>query len=627
MAVDPTTKQNDKSRKHVRNVASVVPVLPLLPSDKKWRKPSQSVNEIVEPEHPSSAELGESKPSPSPLPEPKEAVEETDIHSSNELDAPAQEPIHSHIPSVNGLNQDPAIKEDLAVAVPQAHEGSPPDSFSDTAQTDVVQEEEAHTARSRTSTLIAYEVGEVAGASPSIQSERERHSIGRDQHTEGVKTNAIAEPTQVQSLEDDTQASDPDNTSVHRSNTTGLTDYSSTAGESTLETVVMESQRPVKPSGFIHRQSEVAPEAIANGYSSYASRTDKSSHQANTSVSSQPPRLPSLQEHLLFLATTKSASDLAIQLNQPDRAYRPTVHNVHSLFLMRSPRIASLAAEYDQATSMKLLNLFPVRNVLPHAFDAALRFFYSDQTLTAESLLSPQILRDKQAKVQSLDYIMSYWIAGVELGLDPIKARAYEFVQQIIGWDTVEVVVKEIQGLRHAEEFLTDGQDKLEIRGIADTLLSFVAQLFVEGLNMQEFKLDPNAQVTAFPTRLSHLENRPNNPALSAMVFGSLPSQAMPAPSVSSVASAILLNLSFNELQLLVSELIAWHGTAAQNALQYLIHLREERREQIVSNTAISNKDRLNHSAAWDAAGWKEFIHDGRLDRKRVGYLLPTRGR
>lgn len=628
MAVDPTTKQNDKSRKHVRNVASVVPVLPLLPSDKKWRKPSQSVNEIGLSEPSSSVELSESKPSSTPLAEPKEAVEvPSDTHSSNEADAQTQELVDSQEPAVNGLGKDTTDEDVQSSTVAAQVEDSYPDPVLGTTHSTLEEQEEDTRTRSRTSTLIANEVGEVVGISPLVQSVRGTQDTVPIEHVDEVGEIAIPEAAQVQSLEEDTQGSDPDNTSVQRSNTTGLTDYSSTAGESTLETVIMENRRPVKTSGFSHRQSEVAPEALPNGYSPYASRTEKSSHQASASVSSQPPRLPSLQEHLLFLATTKSASDLAIQLNQPDRAYRPTAHNVHSLFVMRSPRVATLAAEYDQTTSTKVLNLFPVRNVLPHAFDAALRFFYSDQTLTAESLLSPQILRDKQAKVQSLDYIMSYWIAGVELGLDPIKARAYEFVQQIIGWDTAEIVVKEIQGLRHAEEYLSEGQDKLEIRGIADTLLSFVAQLFVEGLNMQDFKLDPNAQVTAFPAHLSHLENRPNNPALSAMVFGSLPAQAMPAPSVHSVASAILLNMNYNDLQLLVSELIAWHGTPAQDAMLYLIHLREERREQIVSNTAISNKDRLAHSAAWDAAGWREFIHDGRLNRERVGYLLPTRGR
>lgn len=625
MAVDPSTKTNDKSRKHVRNVASVVPVLPLLPSDKKWRKPSQAVDEIAEPERVASVELGQPKHSPTPLSELKEAVEAIKgAQDSNELDAQIQEPPLIE-PSVNGPDDNYIIGNDSTNAESQA-EHSTPDTVEDTVQSALEEHEEDLHPRSRSSTLIAHEVGEAAETSPLAQPDplpvraAEIETIGETRGT------GVTEPTHVQSIEEDTQGSDPDNTSVYRSNTTGLTDYGSTAGESNLETVSMETQRPAKPSGFIHRQSEVAPEALSNGYSPYASRTEKASHRINASVSSQSPRLPSLQEHLLFLATTKSASDLAIQLNQPDRAYRPTVHNVHSLFVMRSSRIASLTPEFDQATSTKLINLFPVRNILPHAFDAALRFFYSDQTLTADSLLSPQILRDKQAKVHNLDYIMSYWIAGVELGLDPIKARAYEFVQQIVGWDTVEVVVKEIQGLRYAEELLSDSHDNFEIRGIADTLLSFVAQLFVEGLNMQEFNLDPHAQVTAFPARLSHLENRPNNPALSAMVFGSLPAQAMPAPSVDSVASAIMLNMNFNELQLLVSELIAWHGTPAQNALRYLIHLREERRDQIISNTAISNKDRLSHSTAWDPAGWKEYIHDGQLKRERVGYVLPTRG-
>lgn len=609
MAVDPSNKSNDKSRKHTRNVASVVPVLPLPPSDKKWRKPS--INESVSPKPEASVELQESRPAPTTDEKPVEV--QKDAQATNVLDAQTQESVRTHGTPTNGLSNH---INDSVNGFAQT-ESPIPDIVEDIAPpVDVEVQDEGPQIRSRSSTLIALDP-DTRGVSPLSRPSSLYHTVSdaQPEATVGV------EPTQL--LEEDTQASDPD-TSVQRSNTTGLTDYGSTAGESNLETVV-EPQRPNK-SAFQHRQSEAAPEALLNGHSP-SSRTDKTSQRMNVSVSSQPPRLPTLQEHLLFLAATKSASDLAIHLVQPDRAYRPTVHNVHSLFMMRSPRITSLIPEYDQTTSSRVINIFPVRNVLPHAFDAALRFFYSDQTLTADSLLSPQILRDKQAKVQSLDYIMSYWIAGVELGLDPIKARAYEFIQQIVGWDTVELIVKEIQDLRRAEESLTEGHDKFEIRGVADTLLSLVAQLFVEGLNMQDFNLDPNAQVTAIPTRLSHLESRSNNPALSAMIFGSLPAQAMPTPSVDSVASAILLNMNFNELQLLVSELIAWHGLPAQTVLHYLIHLREERREQIISNATIPNKDRLSHSTAWDAAGWKEFIQDGRLNRERVGFLLPTRGR
>lgn len=623
MAVNPSTNTNEKSRKHVRNVASVVPVLPLLPSDKKWRKPS--VNEVPSPKPETPVELNDSSPPP-PASEPEKSIRvEKDAQESNELDAQTQGPVQAHDAPTNGLGDTHINQNSSANGL--IHIESPVPSILEELAPSVAVEvdDEDQQVRSRSSTLIPHEVADPRGISPFTQPASPYRVAREINHVELEHTN-VAESTQVHLTEEDAPSSDPDNTSVHRSNTTGLTDYGSPAGESNLETVAIEPQRPNKASTFHHRQSEVAPEALLNGYSPTSSRTDRTSRM-NASISSQPPRLPSLQEHLLFLAATKSASDLVIQLIQPDRAYRPTVHNVHSLFMMRSPRLVSLIPDYDQAVSSRVINIFPVRNILPHAFDAALRFFYSDQTLTADSLVSPQILRDKPAKMQSLDYVMSYWIAGVELGLDPIKARAYEFIQQIVGWDTVEFIVKEIQDLRRAEESLSGNHDKFEIRGIADTLLSLVAQLFVEGLNMQDFNLDSQAQAMVIPARLSHLENRSSNPALSAMVFGSLPAQTMTAPSVDSVASAILLNMNFSELQLLVSELIAWHGVPAQNVLLYLIHLREERREQIISNVAIPNKDRLSHSTAWNAAGWREFIHDGRLNREQVGFLLPARGR
>lgn len=618
MAIDPSTKNNVQSQRHVRNVTPVIPVLPLPVSDKKWRKPSQTANEIAE--SVASVQSADHDRSYRSSPESKEVVKGPQDVPRAELDplrTGEPKPIESDV--ADGPVDLPVARDEYTHGITQAEVLEPFESAADTGLLEVYG---GSRTRSRSSTLIAHEVGELAETSPPIYRDRS-FEITLGFETPSEPNHPVAPETARVQPSEGTQGSDPDNTSIQRSNTTGLTDYGSTVGESNLETVIR-SQQPTKHPQIPHRQSEVAPELLSNGYSPNSSRTDKISHQMNASVSSQSPRLPSLQDHLLFLATTKQACDLVIQLNQPDPTYRPSMHDVHALFLMRSPRLAPLIAELDQTKSKKVVPLYPVRNIFPHAFDAALRFFYSDQTLTADTLLSPQILGDKQAKAHSLDYIMSYWIAGVELGLDPVKARAYDFFQQIVAWDTAELIVKEIRGLRYAEEVLSNSQDKFEIRGIAETLLSLLTQLFVEGLNMQAFGLDAGAQVTAFPTRLSHLESRPNNPALSSMVFGSLPAQAMPTPSNESIASGILLNIDFNELQLLVSELVTWHGALAQNVLRYAVHLREERREQIVANPAIPNKDRLNHSAAWDVAGWREHIHDGRLHRERVGFLLPN---
>lgn len=623
MATDPSSNPHS-SRNHARKLTPVIPALPLSLSDKTWRRPSQAPTD--------NADL-ESRPSPA-----------------------------SHIPQRNGhLSDEDGISQLGHVTVQELENGTinfDPQYHQLDAQEDGYGNEQDHAVQNhvladtslRTELSVEQEnemgsdtfTAQVVNISNDHPDHKSSEASPRADYlpSHGVESSEAptidtkpGEGRRLQLVEEETQPSDHEASSAQPSSTTAITDYSSTTGESTLETVVNDPHHTRKPSDLPHphRKSEVAPEVLANGFSTHSTNASMDSHRVDAAQILRPKAavLPSIQEHLLFLASTKQFFDTVIYVNHPDQSYQPSEHLTHSLFLSRSEDFSKTLSELENTSSPKVINLYPARNILPHAFEAALRFYYSDHVLTTQTLISPGVYQDKQAKAQTFEYVMSYWMAGVELALDPVKARAYEMVQELIDWDNAESVAKEIQDLRAAEETLTNTHHEVEILDIANSLSQLLAQLFTTSLDISDFSVHAFAQTAVLPSRFAVLEYpRSNNPALSSMVFGSIATEPTSPPTPASVASIILLNMNFWDLSLIAEELVKLHGAPAERMIRQVVEKREEKRDHVTSNRAISNKHRLSNSTAWEAAGWKESVNEhGRLAREKVGFLLPTRNR
>jgi hypothetical protein len=131
-----------------------------------------------------------------------------------------------------------------------------------------------------------------------------------------------------------------------------------------------------------------------------------------------------------------------------------------------------------------------------------------------------------------------------------------------------------------------------------------------------------------------------HNPVLATMVFGSMPSSADLSPSSpqseflpiassfeNQVASNILLNIDFFNLEIFSHELRNIMGADALPILQDIVDEREIRRVRVVNNRDVPNKMRIANSAAWEVAGLKEYLHDGSLRSERVGFLPLVRSK
>ncbi|KIW48858.1 uncharacterized protein PV06_01419 [Exophiala oligosperma] len=357
----------------------------------------------------------------------------------------------------------------------------------------------------------------------------------------------------------------------------------------------------------------------------------------------QEPRdstgLAPLQDYLLQISHTKEGVDWAIQVNPP--GVQPYVLYAHSFLMLRSDRLRRLMQREPSSSTYggNVIHLYPASNAVPHAFDAALRFLYSDTVLS--HLIQPHPGPDfHAARLQNLDYILSYWVAGIELGIDQVSVCAERLLFNYVDWDILEVTYKHAIDLANSPVVSsgknTTGSDYVVAsNAIIRPILHFLAAR----MDVTKFKVDTAGAPIHFATRFPMLDgNRvKHKPALASMVFGSMPSSAdmsptspqselMPASTATfrdTVATNILLNIDFEHLFYFNSILQRNNIAGAPQLMASIIAEREVRRQKIQSSQTVANKDRMANSTAWEVVGWKEEW-DGETNlpkRERVGFL------
>ena len=383
--------------------------------------------------------------------------------------------------------------------------------------------------------------------------------------------------------------------------------------------------------------SAANPEENTNGF-----------HEPTAAPSSQldslqQPRvfngLVPLQDHLLQLANTKEGVDWAIQVNPPGA--QPYIIYAHSMMMLRSGRLRRLMQRQPSTSyAGNSINLYPARYVLPHAFEAALRFLYSDTVLS--HLVQPHPGPDfHAARIQNLDYILSYWVAGIELGIEQVSACAERLLSNYLDWDILEITYKHAMELANAPVVSSDknttGSDYVVA---SNAMVRSILHFLATRMDISKFKIDTNSTPIHFAPRLPQPDSgRPkNNPALASMVFGSMPSSADMSPTSpqseilptastfrDTVASNILLNVDFEDLYCFNSILQTRDISEASQLMANVVSEREARRQKVLDLRSVSNKARMVNATLWEPVGWKEDWDGGVLQRERVGFLLPSK--
>ena len=356
-----------------------------------------------------------------------------------------------------------------------------------------------------------------------------------------------------------------------------------------------------------------------------------------------PSPLSPISQHLLQLSSTKEWADWVLTIN-PVSA--PTFASyAHGLVLIRSERLRAFMDRAHNANyASNVISLSPPLPVVPHAFEAALRFLYSDTVLSKDSLYpnsQGQVLGPVRSNL--LTYIISYWVCGIELGLEPVVARSSGLFEDFLDWDVAELAMKEayeledsvIQGL--PEQNLLSSYADAAVR-MQQAVLRFCGKR----ISPKSYRVQTDVQPTIMRSRLGQLEDSRSrhNPALAAMRFGSMPSSTDLSPSSpqseilpiatsmeNQAGASILLNISFENLEYFAHQLKQLYGAAGVDVISQVIGEREARRTKAVSNRSVPNKQRMSNSATWDIAGWREYIDVGQVKRERVGFALPTKQR
>ena len=349
----------------------------------------------------------------------------------------------------------------------------------------------------------------------------------------------------------------------------------------------------------------------------------------------QAPMLIGLSDHLLQLANTKAWADFALLINTKDP--QPVMCYAHSMVLIRSPRLRKLM-ERPATTPTNTLALAAPASLLPHAFEAALRFLYSDAVLTAEALL-PQHGRPEtyQARPAILQYILSYWLSGLLLGIDHIVSRASSLLTELIDWDVVEILVKEAETLAAGIDTAVLESD-INWSDVAIQWKTAALGFCAASTNPQTLNIDASS-TSLLHSRFGALEEgrSKHNPALASMVFGSMPPSADMSPispqvetipplssTPHTVLSNILLNAEFQDLVYFQQQLQRVWGASGHRFLADIIGERETRRLKLLHNQAVPNKVRIANSTVWSVVGFREAVQDGKVTRERVGFLQSS---
>ena len=158
--------------------------------------------------------------------------------------------------------------------------------------------------------------------------------------------------------------------------------------------------------------------------------------------------LPPLSAHLTRLFTTKEWVDWSIEISSPDPGLHSIAYMAHGVLMARSPTLRLGMRRHLLSNRMdRVIVLSPDRYIQPAAFEAALRYLYTESLLTKpeiEDMFSNHGGgRQRLTREHQLEISLSYWMAGLILGLRLVAQQAVKLVLDIIDWDVLEFMFQQ----------------------------------------------------------------------------------------------------------------------------------------------------------------------------------------
>jgi hypothetical protein len=156
----------------------------------------------------------------------------------------------------------------------------------------------------------------------------------------------------------------------------------------------------------------------------------------------EPPE-PTLLAHLTSLFTTKEWADWSIEVSSPVTDRDHVGYLAHGMLIARSPTLQQEIRRHLLSHRMeRVIIISPDRYIQPQAFEAVLRYLYTERLLTKSEVEETATIsgpaNEKSTREYQLDVVLSYWMAGLILGLRLVVRQAVKLVREIMGWDVLE---------------------------------------------------------------------------------------------------------------------------------------------------------------------------------------------
>ena len=319
-----------------------------------------------------------------------------------------------------------------------------------------------------------------------------------------------------------------------------------------------------------------------------------------------------MSEHLSRLFITKEWIDWSIEVSSPVSGYSPVGYHAHGMVIARSATLRQKMRQQLLSNRLdRIVIISPDRYIQPPAFEAALRYLYTEELITKSEVEQNRIVggRDdrKLSQEYQLDCALSYWMAGAVLGLQAVAEQGKKLVGELMHWDIVEIALQQAlalgeRSIRVAAELSnttpntpdssaaasatspwksigspsTDQYTSTLSAGLSPTyqypaineamsrsIKRIIYDFMSARLDLSTLEVE-NPPTTILKSYLPETREYSNssryipNPALSAIRFGALPladEESLPEPTqpvkprtAGHITSAVLLNLTFADL-------------------------------------------------------------------------------
>jgi hypothetical protein len=162
----------------------------------------------------------------------------------------------------------------------------------------------------------------------------------------------------------------------------------------------------------------------------------------------EEPLEPTLLTHLTSLFTIREWADWSIEVSSPVTDRGHAGYLAHGMLIARSPTLRQEMRRHLLSHRVEhVVIISPDRYIQPQAFEAVLRYLYTERLLTKseveQTFATSDHENERSTREYRLDVVLSYWMAGLILGLRLVVRQAVKLVREIMGWDVLELAFYE----------------------------------------------------------------------------------------------------------------------------------------------------------------------------------------